>query len=101
MGVNVARICPCLRKNGPCTRLPPTGCLPVAFMAQGAQRRSCEGLATPCIGMGKETLDAKRGRVKAMSRIRVLADLGVAGGFLQRRIPDRLVCHRELLLLQR
>ena len=50
---------------------------------------------------GRETLDAKRGRVEAMTRIRALADLGVLGGFLQRRIPDRLVCHREPLLLQR
>ena len=59
------------------------------------------GPSHPQYRHGQETLDAKRGRVEAMTRIRVLVDLGVAGGFLKRRIPDRLVCHRELLLLQR
>ncbi len=38
---------------------------------------------------GRETLEARRGRVEAMTRIRVLADLGVAGGFLTKRISGR------------
>lgn len=38
---------------------------------------------------GRETIEARRRRVEAMSRLRLLADLGVAGGFLQRRIPGR------------
>ena len=69
----------------------------------GARRPDAvlRGPSHPLYRHGQETLDAKRSRVEAMTRIRALADLGVAGGFLQRRIPDRLVCHRELLLLQR
>ena len=89
MGINVPRICPCLRKNGPCTSLPPAGCWSVAFMAQGAQRRSYEAQGTPCTGMGKETLDAKRGRVEAMARIRAVVVLAVDHGILKRRMVGR------------
>ena len=69
----------------------------------GARRPDAvlRGPSHPQYRHGRETLDAKRGRVEAMTRIRVLTDLDVLGGFLKRRIPDRLVCHRELLLLQR
>ena len=38
---------------------------------------------------GRETIEARRRRVEAMSHLRILTDLGVAGGFLQRRIPGR------------
>lgn len=38
---------------------------------------------------GRETLEARRRRVEAMSRLRVFADLGVSGGFIDRRIPGR------------
>ena len=69
----------------------------------GARRPDAvlRGPSHPLYRHGQETLEARRNRVEAMTRIRALADLGVAGGLLQRRIPDRLVCHRELLLLQR
>jgi hypothetical protein len=49
-------------------------------------RRKCAAVRTL---HGQETLEAKRGRVEAMMRIRVLADLGVAGGFLTKRISGR------------
>ena len=38
---------------------------------------------------GRETLEARRRRVEAMSRLRFLSDLGVVGGFIQHRIPGR------------
>ena len=59
------------------------------------------GPSHPQYRHGRETYEARRNRVEAMTRIRVLTDLGVLGGFLKRRVPGRLVCHRELLLLQR
>ena len=49
-------------------------------------RRKCAAVRTI---HGQETLEAKRGRVEAMTRIRLLADLGVLGGFLKRRVPGR------------
>ena len=57
----------------------------------GARRPDAvlRGPSHPLYRHGQETLDAKRSRVEAMSRIRVLTDLGVLGGFLQRRIPGR------------
>ena len=69
----------------------------------GARRPDAvlRGPKHPLYRHGQETLEARRNRVEAMTRIRVLTDLGVRCGFLQRRIPDRLICHRELLLLQR
>ena len=68
---------------------PPTGCLSVALMAQGAQTRPYEVLATPPVPHGQETLEARRGRVEAMTRIRLLVDLGVLGGFIRTRISGR------------
>ena len=47
------------------------------------------GPSHPQYRHGRETLDAKRGRVEAMTRIRALADLGVAGGFLTKWISGR------------
>ena len=38
---------------------------------------------------GRETVEARRRRVEAMSRIRDLVELGVRGGFIERRIPGR------------
>lgn len=38
---------------------------------------------------GRETHEARRNRVEAMTRIRLLADLGVLGGILKRRVPGR------------
>ena len=49
-------------------------------------RRKCAAVRTI---HGDETYEARRGRVEAMTRIRLLADLGVLGGFLQRRVPGR------------
>lgn len=47
------------------------------------------GSAHPNFQHGRDTLEARHRRVEAMSRLRLLADLGVAGRFLQRRIPGR------------
>ena len=47
------------------------------------------GPSHPQYRHGQETLEARRNRVEAMTRIRLLADLGVLGGFLQRRVPGR------------
>jgi hypothetical protein len=47
------------------------------------------GPSHPLYRHGQETLEAKRGRVEAMTRIRVLTDLGVLGGFLKRRMLGR------------
>lgn len=57
----------------------------------GARRPDAvlRGSRHPQYRHGQETLDAKHGRVEAMTRIRVLTDLGVLGGFLKRRIPGR------------
>lgn len=38
---------------------------------------------------GRETVAARRRRLEAVSRIRLLVELGVRGGFIQRRIPGR------------
>jgi hypothetical protein len=38
---------------------------------------------------GRETNDARRRRVEGMTRLRRLVDLGVAGGFIQKRITGR------------
>ena len=38
---------------------------------------------------GRETVEARRRRVEAMSRIRDLVELGVRGGFIERRIAGR------------
>jgi hypothetical protein len=47
------------------------------------------GADHPQFAHGRETSEARRRRVEVMSRLRMLADLGVAGGFLQRRISGR------------
>ena len=47
------------------------------------------GPSHPQYRHGQETLEARRNRVEAMTRIRALADLGVAGGFLTKRISGR------------
>ncbi len=47
------------------------------------------GPAHPQFRHGRETQEIRHRRVDAMSRIRLLADLGVAGGFIERRIPGR------------
>ena len=69
---------------------------PAAFGAavcrfHGARRPESvkRGSDHPQYSHGRETLEARRRRVEAMSRLRVLVDLGVVGGFLQRRIPGR------------
>jgi len=45
---------------------------------------------------GRETVEARRRRAEAMSRLRFVSDLGVVGGFIQRRIrglrPNRKNC---------
>lgn len=43
----------------------------------------------PQYSHGRETVEARRRRVEAMSRIRDLVELGVHGGFIERRIPGR------------
>ena len=65
------------------------GCKTCRF--HGARRPETvrRGADHPQFVHGRETLEARRRRVEAMTRIRLLADLGVAGGFLQRRIPGR------------
>ena len=47
------------------------------------------GPSHPLYRHGQETLEAKRGRVEAMTRIRFLTDLGVAAGFIRTRISGR------------
>ena len=47
------------------------------------------GPSHPQYRHGRETLEARRSRVEAMTRIRVLTDLGVAGGFLTKRVSGR------------
>ena len=47
------------------------------------------GPSHPQYRHGREALDAKRGRVEAMTRIRFLTDLGVAAGFIRTRISGR------------
>lgn len=47
------------------------------------------GPAHPAFVLGRETRDARRDRVEAMTRIRFLTDLGVAVGFLRTRISGR------------
>ena len=38
---------------------------------------------------GREALEARRRRIEGMTRLRRLVDLGVAGGFIQKRITGR------------
>jgi hypothetical protein len=38
---------------------------------------------------GRETTEARQRRLESMSRLRHLVDLGVAGGFIQKRITGR------------
>jgi len=47
------------------------------------------GSAHPQFIHGRETLEVRRRRVEAMSRIRDLVELGVRGGFIERRVPGR------------
>jgi hypothetical protein len=47
------------------------------------------GTSHPQYRHGQETREARRSRVEAMTRIRALADLWVAGGFLTERISGR------------
>lgn len=65
------------------------GCKTCRF--HGARRQSSikRGTDHPQFVLGRETIEARRRRVEAMSHLRILTDLGVAGGFLQRRIPGR------------
>ena len=57
----------------------------------GARRPDAvlRGPSHPQYRHGRETLETRRSRVEAMTRIRLLADLGVLGGFLKRRVPGR------------
>jgi hypothetical protein len=57
----------------------------------GARRPDAvlRGLRHPQYRHGRETLEARRGRMEAMSRIRDLVELGIRGGFLKRRVPGR------------
>ena len=50
-----------------------------------------QGPSHPQYRHGRETLEARRNRVEAMTRIRVLTDLGVLCGFLRRRTPGPMV----------
>ena len=65
------------------------GCKTCRF--HGARRPDAvlRGPSHPLYRHGQETLEARRNRVEAMTRIRVLVDLGVAGGFLSKRISGR------------
>ncbi len=45
-----------------------------------------KGPSHPQYKHGRDTYEARRNRVEAMTRIRALADLGVAGGFLTKRV---------------
>ena len=47
------------------------------------------GPSHPQYRHGQETLEARRNRVEAMTRIRFLTDLGVAAGFIRTRISGR------------
>jgi hypothetical protein len=47
------------------------------------------GHAHPQFRHGRETREARRRRVEAMTRLRYLTDLGVLGGFIKRRAPGR------------
>jgi len=71
------------------------GCKTCRF--HGARRPESvkRGSDHPQYSHGRETLEARRRRVEAMSRIRLLTDLGVAGGFIQRRIPGRRPAPRK------
>ena len=91
MGVNVPRICPCLRKNGQrAVHSPAAYAMPVCRF-HGARRPETvlRGPRHPQYRHGRDTLEAMRNRVEAMTQIRVLTDLGVAGGFLTKRISGR------------
>lgn len=57
----------------------------------GARRKETvkRGADHPQYRHGRETIEARRRRVEAMSRIRDLVELGVRGGFIERRIPGR------------
>lgn len=43
----------------------------------------------PQYSHGRETLEARRRRVEGMTRLRLLSDIGVAAGFLPRKISGR------------
>jgi hypothetical protein len=47
------------------------------------------GADHPAYVHGRETREARRRRVEAMTRLRYLTDLGVLGGFIKRRVPGR------------
>ena len=65
------------------------GCATCRF--HGARRPNTikRGPAHPQYRHGRETRDARRRRVEGMTRLRRLVDLGVAGGFIQKRITGR------------
>jgi hypothetical protein len=57
----------------------------------GARRKETieRGPTHPQYKHGNETQQARRRRVEAMTRIRFLTDLGVAAGFIGKRVPGR------------
>ena len=65
------------------------GCKTCRF--HGARRPDTvkRGAAHPQFRHGRETVEARQRRVEAMTRIRFLTDLGVAGGFIRTRLPGR------------
>jgi hypothetical protein len=65
------------------------GCQTCRF--HGARRPESikRGSAHPQYRHGRETNESRQRRVEAMTRIRDLVDLGVAGGFIKSRVPGR------------
>jgi hypothetical protein len=65
------------------------GCATCRF--HGARRKETlrRGADHPAYVHGRETREARRRRVEAMTRLRYLTDLGVLGGFIKRRVPGR------------
>ena len=63
------------------------GCKTCRFHGARKPESVKRGSAHPQYKHGRETVEARRRRVEAMGRIRDLVELGVRGGFIERRIP--------------
>jgi hypothetical protein len=77
------------RSLGRCKNPAAYGCTTCRFHGARRQETIKRGPAHPQYRHGRETTEARRRRVEGMSRLRRLVDLGVAGGFIRKRITGR------------
>jgi hypothetical protein len=79
------------RCNNPCA----FGCKTCRFHGARRPETVLRGSEHPKYKHGRDTLEAKRNRVQAMTRIRALVDLAIYGGFLSTKVTGRRPNRRQ------